>query len=122
MSDDVALFALPSAPQGRPRSRVAPAVKRAVAQATHLTDADEAAVALAFRLAADIDHCPLGDKSASGFQAQLLNVLKDLGMTTRSRRLIDRAEGADTAEGVDLLAEISRIRMARSATAAESGG
>ena len=117
---EAALFDLPAAPAGRPRSRVLPQVRAAVKAADHLTPADAALVQLAMRLAADIDRCALGDKVAATFQAQLLGVLKEAGLTPRQRRL-DGLDDASTDDGGDLLDQLSAIRMARKRAAADSG-
>jgi hypothetical protein len=114
---DPVLFAVPS-DRGRPRSRMYPKVRDALAQAKHLEAVDDAAAQLALRLALDIDGIDLGDRDAVPFEGKLLDVLRELGMTPRARRL----GGLDTpADGGDPLAELRPIRDAFHAAAADSG-
>jgi hypothetical protein len=71
---------------------------------------DGGTVQLALRLAMDIDRTDIADKDAAAFQGKLLDVLKELGMTPRARRL----SGADEpAQASDPLAEIAAIRRER---------
>lgn len=118
MAETAALFKVKPGP-GRPTSRVQPAVKAALAAADHLTEADAALSQLALRLAADIDRCALGDKTVAAFQAQLLGVLKEAGLTPRARRLADMDNAGD--DGGDLLDQLSAIRASRQRAAADSG-
>jgi len=118
---ELALFDLPGAPSGRPRSRVLPQLVKAVKQAEHLTPADGAAVQLAMRLAADIDRTELGGKGSAAFSAQLLTVLRDLGMTPRARRLAGQETATESAEGVNPLDQLRAIRESRWNAAGQSG-
>jgi hypothetical protein len=86
-----------------------------------LAPGDGGMVALAERVAMDLDACRIGSREAAAFQAQLVGLLKELGLSPRARRLAGEAEPAAGVGGVHPLDEISRIRTARAAAAADQG-